>query len=46
MIESSAFQDLAAKFNVSSVPKIVINNTIELIGAEPIEKFLEEIGKI
>jgi len=46
MIESSTFTHLAIKYSVSSVPKIVINETEELIGAQPVESFLEVIEKI
>ncbi|HMB19739.1 MAG TPA: thioredoxin family protein, partial [Spirochaetota bacterium] len=46
MVESSTFQHLAIKYNVSSVPKIVINETHEIIGAQPVSVFLEEIEKL
>jgi glutaredoxin-like protein len=46
MVESSTFQHLAIKYNVSSVPKIVINETHEFIGAHPVNVFLEEIEKL
>jgi predicted DsbA family dithiol-disulfide isomerase len=31
------------RYNVSGVPKIVINETIEFVGAQPAEVFLEAI---
>ena len=43
MIEAQTFYDLSTKYNVSSVPKIVINDTYEFVGNQPIEKFLEGI---
>ncbi len=46
MVESSTFTPMAIKYNVSSVPKIVINEKNEFIGAQPIEKFLEVIKNI
>lgn len=46
MVESSTFQHLAIKYDVSSVPKIVINETHEFIGAQPVSVFLEEIEKL
>jgi glutaredoxin-like protein len=46
MIEAQTFNELSNKFNVSGVPKIIINDKYELVGNQPIEKFLEEINKI
>ncbi len=43
MVESSTFTPLAIKYDVSSVPKTVINETKELIGAQPIEQLLDAI---
>jgi glutaredoxin-like protein len=45
MIEAGTFHDISNKFNVSSVPKIVINDQYELVGNQPIEAFLTEIEK-
>jgi glutaredoxin-like protein len=45
MIEAQTFDEISNKFNVSSVPKIVINDQYELIGNQPLEAFLEEIAK-
>lgn len=45
MIEAETFGELSDKFNVSSVPKIVINDQYELVGNQPIEAFLKEIEK-
>ena len=44
MVEAQTFPELAAKFKVSSVPKIVINDQFELVGNQPIEAFLEQIA--
>jgi glutaredoxin-like protein len=43
MIEAGTFPELADKYSVSSVPKIVINETHELVGNQPIEAFLDTI---
>lgn len=46
MIEAQTFMDISNKFNVSGVPKIVINDTYELVGNQPIQAFLNEIKKV
>ena len=46
MIESQTFYDLSMKYKVSGVPKIIINDTYELLGNQPIDAFLKEIEKI
>lgn len=43
MIEAQTFGDLSDEFNVSSVPKIVINNEFEFVGNQPLEVFLQTI---
>lgn len=43
MIEAQTFYELSEKFNVSGVPKIIINDELELVGNQPIERFLEQI---
>lgn len=45
MIECGTFPELADKYNVSGVPKIVINETEELVGNQPIDMFIEAIDK-
>lgn len=45
MVEAQTFNELSNKFNVSSVPKIVINDQYEFVGNQPLEVFLEEIAK-
>ena len=45
MVEAQTFSELSDKFNVSSVPKIVINDKYEFVGNQPLEVFLEEIAK-
>ncbi len=46
MIESQTFMELATKYKVSGVPKIVINDKYEILGNQPVEAFLAEIDKI
>lgn len=45
MIEAQTFYELSDKFNVSGVPKIVINDEYELIGNQPLEAFMDVIEK-
>lgn len=45
MIEAQTFGDLSNQFNVSSVPKIVINDKYEFVGDQSLEVFLSEIEK-
>ncbi len=46
MIEAQTFYELSNKYQVSGVPKIVINDKYELLGNQPVEAFLAEINKI
>lgn len=46
MIEAQTFYELSQQYNVSGVPKIVINDTIELVGNQPIETFLSSIESL
>jgi len=43
MVEISEFPQLAVKYNVMGVPKIVINENIELVGLQPEEEFLRQV---
>ena len=45
MVEAQTFYALSDQFNVSSVPKIVINDQYEFVGNQPLEVFIEEIAK-
>ncbi len=45
MIEAQTFSAVAEKFNVSSVPKVVINEKFEFVGNQTIDDFLSEIEK-
>lgn len=46
MIEANTFPEESAKYGVRGVPKIVINETHEFVGSQPITKFLETIDSI
>ena len=46
MIEAQTFSELSNKFNVSGVPKIIINDSLELVGNQPIERFLDQIESL
>jgi glutaredoxin-like protein len=45
MIECGTFPELANKFNVSGVPKIVFNDNEELVGNQPIDQFINAVLK-
>ena len=49
MIEGSEFPHLAVKYKVQGVPKTIINETHDIVGAQPeaevAKKILEAIGK-
>jgi glutaredoxin-like protein len=44
MVEAQTFPELSAKFNVSSVPKIVINDSKEFVGNQPMDVFIDTIN--
>jgi hypothetical protein len=41
-IEATEFPDLARRYHVSGVPKTVINETGEILGALPQDAFVEQ----
>jgi glutaredoxin-like protein len=43
MVEVSEFPQLGVKYNVTGVPKTVINENIELVGLQPEEEFLRQV---
>lgn len=45
IIEASEFPALATQYNVYAVPKIVINETTEFVGAQPEPQFVGYIGQ-
>lgn len=46
MIEAQTFLEISKKYNVSSVPKIVINDKYELLGNQPIEEIIKKIEQL
>lgn len=45
MVEAQTFGELSMKHEVSSVPKIVINDSHDFVGNQPMEVFLDTIEK-
>lgn len=46
MIDASNFVPLSQKYNVTGVPKIVFNDKFELMGAHPVNTFLDVIDRL
>ncbi len=46
MVESTTFMHLAIKYNVGSVPMVIINEKESFVGAQPMNVFLDYIEKI
>ncbi|HEY7292399.1 MAG TPA: thioredoxin family protein [Vicinamibacterales bacterium] len=41
-VEATEFPDLARKYQVSGVPKTVVNDAVEILGALPQDAFIEQ----
>lgn len=41
-IEATEFPDLARRYQVSGVPKTVVNDTVEILGALPEDAYVEQ----
>jgi len=41
-VEATEFPDLARRYRVSGVPKTVVNDRVEILGAVPQEAFIDE----
>ena len=41
-VEATEFPDLARKYHVSGVPKTVVNDEIEILGALPPDAFIDQ----
>ena len=41
-VEATEFPDLARRYHVSGVPKTVVNDTTEILGALPPDIFIEQ----
>ncbi len=46
MVEAQTFNTESIKYSVSAVPKIIINEKHELVGNQPVEKYLEVIDNL
>ena len=46
MVDAGIFPHLTQKYQVSGVPRIIINENHSMVGAQPIEKFLDVIEKL
>jgi len=42
-VEATEFMDLSRKFRVTGVPKTVVNESIEILGALPEEQFVRGV---
>ena len=45
VVEVSEFIDLAQRYQVRGVPKTVVNDRIEIMGAVPEPRFIQEVLK-
>ena len=45
VIEATEFPEMSERYSVMSVPKIVINDTVEFTGALPEPKFMAAIAQ-
>ncbi len=43
VIEAQEFPEMAARYNVRGVPKIVVNDTVEFVGAQPEADFMNHV---
>jgi hypothetical protein len=41
-VEATSFPDLARRYNVTGVPKTVVNGEVEILGALPENDFVEQ----
>ena len=42
-VEATEFPDLARKYQVSGVPKTVVNDTVEILGALPQDMYVDQV---
>lgn len=45
IVEASEFPELAERYNVYAVPKIVVNETTEFVGAQPEGAFVGYVAR-
>jgi predicted DsbA family dithiol-disulfide isomerase len=41
-VEATEFPDLARRYHVTGVPKTIVNDTLEILGAVPEEEFITQ----
>jgi predicted DsbA family dithiol-disulfide isomerase len=41
-VEATEFPDLASRYMVNGVPKTIVNDEIEILGAVPQDEFIEQ----
>ena len=46
VVEINEFPDLAPQYHVRGVPKIVMNDTVELVGAQPEAAFVDAMLRV
>lgn len=46
VVEISEFPDMARRYSVSGVPKIVINDQLELVGAQVEQTLLRAVAEV
>lgn len=42
-VEATEFMDLSRKYRVTSVPKTIVNGTVEILGAVPEDAFVRSV---
>ena len=42
-VEATEYPDLARKYRVTGVPKSIVNDKVEILGALPEEMFVEQV---
>ncbi len=42
-VEASEFPDLVQRYQISGVPKTVVNDKVEFVGAQPEGRFLDQV---
>ena len=42
-VEATEFPDLSRRYRVSGVPKTVVNETVEILGALPQDAYVEQV---
>ena len=44
-IDATEFPDLVRRYNVNGVPKTIVNDTMEIMGAAPEQEFIAAIAR-